>query len=64
MNFIGSHIFTDFRRGDENLFQRELDLLFLYETGFLLKGIRIKRLGITSETECSCRVKMIWRKII
>ncbi len=64
MNFIGSHIFTDFRKGDDDLFQREMDILFLYETGFLLKGLRIRRLGSTSETECLTRIKMIWRKLI
>jgi len=64
MRFIGSHIFADFRRIDDNLYHRSEDLLYFYETGFSLDGLRIKRLGNISESECSCRVKMIWRKLI
>ena len=63
MRFMGSHIFTDFRRVDENLFHRTEDTLYLYETGFSLEGLKVRRLGNISEPECSCRVKMIWRKI-
>lgn len=64
MRFIGSHIFTDFRRVDEGLFHRETDLLFLYETGLSLEGLRVRRLGNVGESECNCRIKMIWRKFI
>lgn len=64
MRFIGSHIFTDFRRVDDNLYNRSEDLLYLYETGFSLDGLRIKRLGNVGEQECDCRIKMIWRKLI
>ena len=64
MRFIGSHIFTDFRRVDENLFSRKEDVLFFYETGLLLESLRVKRLGNIGEQECDCRIKMIWRKLI
>ena len=63
MRFIGSHIFSDFRRVDENLYNRETDLLYIYETGFSLEGLRVKRLGGVGEQECDVRIKMIWRKI-
>ena len=64
MRFIGSHIFSDFRRVDENLYNRETDLLYIYETGFSLEGLRVKRLGGVGEQECDVRIKMIWRKIL
>ena len=64
MRFIGSHIFADFRRVDENLYNRDSDLLYLYETGFSLEGLRIKRLGNIGEQESDCRIKMIWRKLV
>lgn len=64
MRFIGSHIFADFRAVDTNLYHREADLLFLYETGFSLEGLRVKRLGNVGEQECDTRVKMIWRKLV
>ena len=64
MRFIGSHIFSDFRRVDENLYNRETDLLYIYETGFSLEGLRIKRLGGVGEQECDVRIKMIWRKFL
>lgn len=64
MRFIGSHIFTDFRKIDENLFHRSEDLIYFYETGFLLEGLRIRRLGNISEGLSQCRIKMIWQKFI
>ena len=63
MRFIGSLIFTDFRRIDENLYHRETDSLAFIETGFSLDGLRVKRLGNIGEQECDCRIKMIFRKI-
>ena len=64
MRFIGSHIFSDFRRVDENLYNSETELLYIYETGFSLEGLRIKRLGGVGEQECDVRIKMIWRKFL
>lgn len=64
LKFIGAHYFTDFHKIDENLFSRDQDILYFYETGFTLRGIRIKRLGKTGEHDCIVRLKLICRKVV
>lgn len=64
MRFVGAHIFTDFKKVDENLFCRSEDLIYLYETGFSLEGLRVRRLGVVSEISSLCRIKMIWKKLL
>ncbi len=64
MRFMGAHIFTDFKKVDDNLFHRSEDLVYLYETGFSLEGMRIRRLGVISEIPSLCRIKMIWKKLL
>ena len=62
LNLIGAHYFTSFDKIDEDLFSKERDALFFYQTGFILRGIRIKRLGKTGEQDCIVRLKFICRK--
>ena len=64
LNFIGAHFFNDFHKIDENLFSKDQDVLYFYETGFTLRGIRIKRLGKTGEQDCMVRLKFICRKVV
>src|SRR4030042_1155059 len=59
LNLIGAHYFTSFDKIDEDLFSKERDALFFYQTGFILRGIRIKRLGKTGEQDCMVRLKFI-----
>ncbi len=64
LNLIGAHCFTSFDKIDEDIFSKEKDQLLFYETGFILRGIRIKRLGRTGEQDCMVRLKMLCRKIV
>lgn len=62
LNLIGAHYFTNFDKIDEDIFSKEKDVLFFYQTGFILRGIRIKRLGKTGEQDCMVRLKFLCRK--
>ena len=63
MNFVGSHIFDNFRRIDEGLYQRTEDACWIYEIGIDLRAMRVRRIGKIGENLCNVRIKMIWRKI-